>query len=63
MIGWNSKGEIVFASHVSAERLERLRAARRRLAVVVIPEGYATAKEFAEDCGFELVSEAGGEAA
>lgn len=27
----------------------------KRLATVVIPEGYASAKEFADDCGFELI--------
>lgn len=35
--------------------LRRLAQERRRLAVVVVPAGYASAEAFAEDCGFELV--------
>lgn len=30
---------------------------RRLLATVVVPDGYASAREFAKDCGVQLVSE------
>ncbi len=58
MIGRNGKGEIVFASNVSGEKWQRLhgRPTRLLLATIIVPEGYQSAEEFAEDCGVELVS-------